>query len=185
MLHGTIKKVYDQWEVECTLVLHDDSVKHIEELSKRFDNIDARIQAFPFVEFEVKDGMALVQSLLPNEDYPAEGVFQSTSVIKFDSQEAMDIFFDALDQPEEPSVNLVEAAKKYTTTVSALDWFYNQTVVEGKTNYAELLEQAKQMEEQQIRAAWTDGHCLGSNGLVVVDYYNGQEYYNKNYNNEI
>lgn len=44
-----------------------------------------------------------------------------------------------------------------------------------------LLKNAKQKEEQQIRAAWTDGHCLGSNGLVVVDYSNGQEYYNKNF----
>lgn len=139
MLQGTIKKVYDQWEVECVLVLHDDSVKHIEKLSKRFDNIEARIQAFPFVEFEVKDGMAHVQALLPNEDYPADGVFQSTNGIKFDSQEAMDIFFEALDQPEEPSTELI----------SAVDWYYNQTVVEGKTNYSELLEQAKQMEKEQ------------------------------------
>lgn len=177
MLHGTIKKVYDQWEVECVLVLHDDSVKHIEELSKRFDNIEARIQAFPFVEFEVKHGMAHVQVLLPNEDYPAEGVFQSTNVIKFDSQEAMDIFFDALDQPEEPSVDLVEAAKKEQDTISALDWFYNQTV-EGKTNYAELLEQAKQMEKKQIK----DAILCNQNGVLTrKTVLEAEQYYNQTF----
>ena len=33
---------------------------------------------------------------------------------------------------------------------TAVEWYYDQTVVYGKTNYAELLEQAKQMEKEQI-----------------------------------
>ena len=67
------------------------------------------------------------------------------------------------------------------SNMTAVEWFYQQIVIEGKTNYYELLEQAKIMEETHIRMAWTDGHALGKNGLVVVDYSNSREYYNKNY----
>ena len=33
---------------------------------------------------------------------------------------------------------------------TAVEWYYEQTVVFGRTNYAELLEQAKQMEKEQM-----------------------------------
>ena len=39
---------------------------------------------------------------------------------------------------------------------TAVDWYYEQTVIQGRTNYAELLEQAKQMEKEQIIEAWMD-----------------------------
>ena len=32
---------------------------------------------------------------------------------------------------------------------TAVEWYYQQTIVEAKTNYAELLEQAKAMENNQ------------------------------------
>lgn len=64
---------------------------------------------------------------------------------------------------------------------TAVEWYYQQTVIEGKTNYSELLEQAMLMQEQHIRMAWIDGHALGKNGLVVVDYSNSKEYYDKYY----
>lgn len=33
---------------------------------------------------------------------------------------------------------------------TAVEWYFQQTVVEGKTNYFELLKQAKKMEVQQV-----------------------------------
>lgn len=50
-----------------------------------------------------------------------------------------------------------------------------------KLNPVKIFKQAKLMEEQNIRMAWTDGHALGRNGLVVVDYSNSKEYYDKYY----
>ena len=89
------------------------------------------------MRYEVKHGMAYIPSLDFNKDYPVEN--SSKNSIEFFSERDAQIFFNALDQPEEPSTELI----------SAVDWFYNQAVVEGKTNYSELLEQAKQMEKEQ------------------------------------
>jgi hypothetical protein len=46
---------------------------------------------------------------------------------------------------------------------TAIEWYYQQTVVEGKTNYAELLQQAKAMEREQIEEIHTDGVEQGYN----------------------
>ena len=164
MIDGIIKKVFDQWEVESNLVLHDDNVKQIEELSKTFDNIEARILSFPFIRYEIKDGMAYIPSLDFNKDYPVEN--SSKNSIEFFSEGDAQIFFNALDQQEEPSTELI----------SAVDWYYNQTVVEGKTNYSELLEQAKQMEKKQLLNAY-DNVFLDDNG----NFLNGEQYYNETY----
>lgn len=43
-----------------SIPLHPDNVKQIEEDSKVFDNIEARIAAYPEVEFEIIDGYALI-----------------------------------------------------------------------------------------------------------------------------
>jgi hypothetical protein len=40
---------------------------------------------------------------------------------------------------------------------TAVEWYYQQTIVEGKTNYAELLEQALTMEKEQIIEAYNNG----------------------------
>ena len=42
-------------------------------------------------------------------------------------------------------------------TLTAVEWYYEQIVVKGKTNYYELLEQAKQMEKEQIVEAFYEG----------------------------
>ena len=54
---------------------------------------------------------------------------------------------------------------------TAVEWYYEQTVIEGKTNYFELLEQAKQMEKEQIVNAWmaTDNELQR---LAAEQYYN-------------
>lgn len=65
--------------------------------------------------------------------------------------------------------------------VTAVDWFYQQTVIEGKTNYWELLGQAKQMEkEQKIEFA---KHCL-DRALdldIRTAFFNVEEYYKQTY----
>lgn len=45
--------------------------------------------------------------------------------------------------------------------MTAVEWYYDQTVVLGKTNYYELLEQAKQMERKQIEEAYINGDRNG------------------------
>jgi hypothetical protein len=68
---------------------------------------------------------------------------------------------------------------------TAVDWYYDQTVVYGKTNYAELLEQAKQMEKEQISKAWDDGdYAYFYSKETGRDFDNGEEYYNENYNKQ-
>jgi hypothetical protein len=46
---------------------------------------------------------------------------------------------------------------------TAVEWYYQQTVVEGKTNYAELLEQAKAIEREQMEEIHIDGVEQGYN----------------------
>ena len=40
--------------------------------------------------------------------------------------------------------------------MTAVEWYYEQTVVLGMTNYAELLQQAKQMEKEQKENKWIE-----------------------------
>ena len=54
--------------------------------------------------------------------------------------------------------------------MTAIEWYYEQTVIQGKTNYWELLEQAKEMEKQQIKDAWFDGY--GGSAHSEDEYYN-------------
>jgi len=59
---------------------------------------------------------------------------------------------------------------------TAVEWYYDQTVVYGKTNYAELLEQAKQMEKEQIIEAYQQG-CFDDG----PNFTNAEQYYNETY----
>jgi hypothetical protein len=61
--------------------------------------------------------------------------------------------------------------------VTAVEWYYEQTVVYGKTNYSELLEQAKQMEKEQI----TDSYIMGSYDMAAKEF-RPEQYYNETYN---
>jgi hypothetical protein len=65
---------------------------------------------------------------------------------------------------------------------TAVEWYYQQTVIEGKTNYAELEEQAKKMEKEQI----VDSHIEGQRVFDKhphTQWTNDQAeiYYNKTY----
>jgi len=59
---------------------------------------------------------------------------------------------------------------------TAVEWYYQQTVIEGKTNYAELEEQAKQMEKEQIVKAAIYDPFLGE-----LPRKEGEYYYNETY----
>jgi hypothetical protein len=66
---------------------------------------------------------------------------------------------------------------------TAVEWYYEQTIVEGKTNYAELLEQAKEMEKEQTIHSYKHGQNNGfmysdGNGLKIE----AEQYYNETYN---
>lgn len=58
---------------------------------------------------------------------------------------------------------------------TAVEWYYEQTVVLGKNNYAELMNQAKQIEKEQI----IEAHNNGKNILPPNE--NGEQYYNETY----
>lgn len=44
-----------------------------------------------------------------------------------------------------------------------------------------LLEQAKQIEEEQIAESWNDGNFLGRNPNILADYDNGKKYFIETY----
>ena len=46
------------------------------------------------------------------------------------------------------------------------------------------LEQAKQMEKEQIQEAWNDGNFLGRNGNILADYSDGKGYYKSEFENK-
>jgi len=55
---------------------------------------------------------------------------------------------------------------------TAVEWYYQQTIVEAKTNYAELLEQAKEMEKGQIIKAFNEGTFANDEKVTAEQYYN-------------
>jgi len=68
---------------------------------------------------------------------------------------------------------------------TAVEWYYEQTVVLGMTNYAELLEQAKQMQKEQLVKAWDDGdYAYFHSKETGIDFDNGEEYYNETFGNK-
>lgn len=65
---------------------------------------------------------------------------------------------------------------------TAVEWYYEQTVVQGKQNYYELLEQAKQMEKEQTKHAFIIGGQQGFLSAAEEEYINFEQYYNETYN---
>ena len=57
-------------------------------------------------------------------------------------------------------------------TQTAVEWYYEQTVIQGNTNYYELLEQAKELEKQQI----IDAVDKTRNKLVIGEEFNAPWY---------
>ena len=69
---------------------------------------------------------------------------------------------------------------------TAVDWYYEQTVIEGKTNYYELLEQAKQMEKEQMEKAYKDyPQTISINDNGDYKLLSAEEYYNENYGTQL
>jgi hypothetical protein len=59
---------------------------------------------------------------------------------------------------------------------TAVEWYYQQTIVEGKTNYAELLEQALAMEKEHLKRAFNEGSFANDEKVTSEEYYNEQYY---------
>lgn len=69
---------------------------------------------------------------------------------------------------------------KMETVQTAVEWYYEQTVIEGKTNYYELLEQAKAMEKEQIMSAWLNGDADSMYDPKQLEE-QAEQYYNETY----
>ena len=54
----------------------------------------------------------------------------------------------------------------------------------GLKKYNSIIEQAKQMEKEQIQDAWHDGNFLGRNGNLFVDYNTKEGYYKSEFENK-
>lgn len=115
-MKGQILNIDGRWFVQTTFLLSEEDVNEIKNLEQRFDNIESRILSSPNVNFEIKDGKAKLNEFastpLDENDYPLLGVFNQNSII-FESDLDKKIFFDALDQPDEPNQELIEAKEYY------------------------------------------------------------------------
>ena len=75
------------------------------------------------------------------------------------------------------------------TKQTAVEWLVEQIKSDqnqkalSATEWIEVIEQAKQMEKEQIEEAWNDGNLLGRNGNVMLEYGTGKQYYNETYGN--
>lgn len=75
------------------------------------------------------------------------------------------------------------------TNMTAVEWLAKELENYGNPQACEInweildafINKAKQMEKEQISEAWNDGNLVGRNGLVVLDYSTGKEYYNETY----
>lgn len=67
---------------------------------------------------------------------------------------------------------------------TAVEWLYDQIWKISISNWHELLNQAKQMEKEQIMDAWYNGSNDGS--TICSQHYNkpAQQYYNETYGEE-
>jgi len=66
---------------------------------------------------------------------------------------------------------------------TAVEWLFNRLSMDLNTyQKAEALEQAKQIEKEQIADAWDDGdYAYFYSKETGRDFYNGEEYYNDKY----
>jgi len=79
------------------------------------------------------------------------------------------------------------------TKQTAFDWLISQLqktrnyqrvineANESGSTVMDVIEQAKEMEKEQIETAWDDGNILGRNGLVEEEYNTGSQYYKQTY----
>jgi len=64
---------------------------------------------------------------------------------------------------------------------TAVEWYYQQTIVEAKTNYAELLEQAKAMEKEQHFQTFIAGGRSRDDFAKGLEFETFPDYYDNTY----
>jgi len=69
---------------------------------------------------------------------------------------------------------------------TAVDWLVENLHLHNDVyfvtkNKRDIIEQAKQMEKEQIKDAWHDGNFLGRNGNLFVNYTDSEGYYKKQF----
>lgn len=73
---------------------------------------------------------------------------------------------------------------------TAVEWLVEQIKSDqnqkalSASEWMKVIEQAKEMERNNIEKAWHDGSMLGRNGWVLEDYSTGEGYYTKTYGNK-
>ena len=64
---------------------------------------------------------------------------------------------------------------------TVVEWLVAQLQAPCRGIPSHIIEQAKQMEKDQIKESWNDGNLLGRNGNVLLEYNTGEQYYNETY----
>lgn len=62
---------------------------------------------------------------------------------------------------------------------SSVEWLIGQVLINPKSNLREIIEQAKEMHEEEVNEAYIEGFNAGSSGCPNNDDYN---YYNETFN---
>ncbi len=62
---------------------------------------------------------------------------------------------------------------------NGLDYFFHHTVILGKTNYSELLEQSKVFEQEQLKEACNDGYKKANQDIVTNSFSTFEQYQNE------
>lgn len=71
------------------------------------------------------------------------------------------------------------------TNLTAVEWLIEQLQAPCRGIPSHIIEQAKQMEKEQIVKAWDDGdYAYFYSKETGRDFDNGEEYYNENYNKQ-
>ena len=88
------------------LPLHPANVKQIEDDAKVFDNIEARIKAYPDVEF-----FPIIDANINTTTQWAQLIVKSDTIEI--SKKDLELFLDAIENPPAPNEELKKAVEKY------------------------------------------------------------------------
>ena len=75
----------------------------------------------------------------------------------------------------------MEPLNKNKIKQTAVEWLFEQVWITSGEDLPELLEQAKEMEKEQITEAHTFGYVIGGG---KGDLYNPEQYYNETFKSE-
>ena len=169
--HATYDMVLKRWTAG-KLPLHPDNVKEIEEDSKIFDNIEARIAAYPEVEFEIKyywdetmEQPIDVAKLIKTEYPELEGTMNlGTDIIKKRTGKMTEEEWQ-------------EAERAQTSTkmpMYSIEWLMERYLSRDHSLTITDFHIAKEMHKQEIIDAW-------ENAPTYLEDKKGEDYYQETF----